>query len=79
MLQLLIKNGIFPLDMQCLFDLWNLEVAESKIMKHSVAQESRQDLDDCRCLQTCKNCLTRGAHEHVYRRGEWLYLCVGVS
>ena len=33
---------------------WNFEAAESKIVKHSVA-ESGQVLDDCRCLQTCED------------------------
>ena len=35
--------------------IWNFEAAESKIVKHSVAQESRQALNDCRYLETCKD------------------------
>ena len=39
--QLLIKNGIFPLNVQYLFDVnLDFKVAESKILKYSVLQES---------------------------------------
>ena len=71
--QLLIKDGTFPLNVQCLFDLnLNFEAAESKIVKHSVSQEPRQALDmtagACKHVKTCP---TRGAHEHAYKGGEW--------
>ena len=49
----------------------NFEAAESKIVKHSVSQESCQASMIAGACKHGKTCPTRGADAHVYKIGEW--------